>query len=84
MGHGGSGGILTTDRQDLLYPLVPKPIIRTSLLGRETNVALCYINRYMQISNSKLCEASKCRIFIKVNHSLVDENTFPATEFAVA
>ena len=38
----------------------------------------------MQISNSKLCESSKCRVYSAVNLPLVDEHAYPLTGFAVA
>ena len=38
----------------------------------------------MQISNSKLCESSKCREYSAVSHPWLDEHAFPPMGFAVA
>ena len=39
---------------------------------------------YMQIRNSKLCEASKCRVYSAVNRPWWISKLFMATGFAVA
>ena len=70
---GGSGGIMTTAITELPYQCVSqakslgKIHIRSNLVQR-----ICGIRSAsnMQVRNSKLCEASKCRPYRAINHPL--------------
>ena len=84
---GGSSGIRSstqvTDGSCLTH-VFPRPSLGTRLLGGGSNVTAWShkdINRYMQITNSVVCDASKGCIYKQIKPPLVGEHAFPLTGF---
>ena len=65
---GGSGGMMTTAKSGLPYPCSPQAMTRdeSSQRGKYFDGIASLGN--MQISNSRLCESSKCWVYTAVNH----------------
>ena len=62
----GYGNCLTGVVLPMYVHVVPRPRLGTKLFGRESDVAVFYKNRDMQISNSVVCE--RRLICSSVNH----------------